>query len=34
MAKPVHVLQRGSDVQDVLHLTTIAAVDAQTRGKR
>ncbi|MFG1691169.1 NADP-dependent malic enzyme [Gemmatimonadota bacterium] len=32
MAKPVHVLQRGSDVQDVLHLVTIAAVDAQTRG--
>jgi len=32
MAKPVHVLQRGCSVQDVLNLTTVAAVDWQTRN--
>jgi malate dehydrogenase (oxaloacetate-decarboxylating)(NADP+) len=31
MAKPVHVLQRGCSVQDVLNLATVAAVDWQTR---
>jgi malate dehydrogenase (oxaloacetate-decarboxylating)(NADP+) len=32
MAKPVHVLQRGSTTQDVFNLATIAAVDAQKPG--
>jgi malate dehydrogenase (oxaloacetate-decarboxylating)(NADP+) len=32
MAKPVHVLQRGCSVQDVLNLATVAAVDWQTRN--
>jgi malate dehydrogenase (oxaloacetate-decarboxylating)(NADP+) len=31
MAKPVHVLQRGCSVQDVMNLATVAAVDWQTR---
>ncbi len=31
MAKPVHVLQRGSSVQDVMNLATVAAVDWQAR---
>jgi malate dehydrogenase (oxaloacetate-decarboxylating)(NADP+) len=31
MAKPVHVLQRGCSVQDVLNLATVAAVDWQAR---
>ena len=31
MARPIHVLQRGSTVQDVLNLATIAAVEAQAR---
>jgi malate dehydrogenase (oxaloacetate-decarboxylating)(NADP+) len=29
MSKPVHVLQRGCDVDDVVHMATIAVVDAQ-----
>jgi len=32
MARPVHVLQRGSSEADVLNLATIASVDAQTGG--
>jgi len=32
MAKPVHVLQRGCSVQDVMNLATIAAVDWQARN--
>jgi len=32
MAKPVHVLQRGSSVQDVMNLATVAAVDWQARN--
>jgi malate dehydrogenase (oxaloacetate-decarboxylating)(NADP+) len=32
MAQPVHVLQRGSTTQDVVHLATIASVDAQRRS--
>ena len=32
MAKPVHILQRGCDVEDVLNLATIAAVDWQARS--
>ncbi len=31
MAKPVHVLQRGCSVQDVMNLATVASVDWQTR---
>lgn len=31
MGRPVHVLQRGSTAQDVVHLVSIASVDAQTR---
>jgi len=36
MARPVHVLQRGSEAADVINLTAIAVVDAQRRlaGKR
>jgi malate dehydrogenase (oxaloacetate-decarboxylating)(NADP+) len=33
MRNPVHVLQRGSSVQDVVNLVTIAAVDAAGRKK-
>ncbi len=32
MARPVHILQRGSTGQDVLNLVTIASVDAQARA--
>ncbi len=33
MAAPVHVLQRGSDVDAIVNLTVIAAVDAQERAR-
>jgi malate dehydrogenase (oxaloacetate-decarboxylating)(NADP+) len=33
MARPVHVLQRGSDVNDIVNLSIIAAVDAQERAR-
>ena len=33
MAKPVHVLQRGSEAADVVNLTAIAVVDAQRRRR-
>ncbi len=29
MARPVHLLQRGVDVDDVVNITTIAVVEAQ-----
>jgi malate dehydrogenase (oxaloacetate-decarboxylating)(NADP+) len=32
MAKPVHVLQRNSEVEDVVNIATIAVVDAQDTG--
>ncbi len=32
MTRPVHVLQRGSEVADIVNLTAIAAVDAQERS--
>jgi len=32
MAKPVHVIQRGSSVQDVMNLATVASVDWQARN--
>jgi phosphotransacetylase len=31
MAKPVHVLQRGCSVQDVMNLATVASVDWQAK---
>ena len=34
MAKPVHVLQRGCSVQDILNLATLATVDWQSRTKQ
>src|SRR5216117_2055574 len=34
MAQPVHVLQRGSEVNDIVNLGVIAAVDAQEHGRR
>jgi malate dehydrogenase (oxaloacetate-decarboxylating)(NADP+) len=34
MAKPVHILQRGCSVQDVLNLATIASVDWQARSQQ
>jgi malate dehydrogenase (oxaloacetate-decarboxylating)(NADP+) len=34
MASPVHVLQRGSSVQEILNLVTVASVDAQRRSRR
>jgi malate dehydrogenase (oxaloacetate-decarboxylating)(NADP+) len=34
MAQPVHVLQRGSDVNDIVNMAVIAAVDAQEHGPR
>jgi len=34
MAQPVHVLQRGSDVDDIVNMAVIAAVDAQEHGRR
>ena len=33
MRQPVHVLQRGSTVQDAVNLITIASVDAAGRGR-
>ncbi len=34
MARPVHVLQRGSEAADIVNLTAIAVVDAQQRPNR
>jgi len=33
MAQPVHILQRGSDVNDIVNMAVIAAVDAQEHGR-
>jgi malate dehydrogenase (oxaloacetate-decarboxylating)(NADP+) len=33
LSKPVHVLQRGSDVDDIVHVAAVAVVDAQEVGK-
>ncbi|MGH7675568.1 MAG: phosphate acyltransferase, partial [Gemmatimonadales bacterium] len=33
MARPVHILQRGSDVNDIVSMAVIAAVDAQERTR-
>jgi malate dehydrogenase (oxaloacetate-decarboxylating)(NADP+) len=34
MARPIHVLQRGSEAADIVNLTAIAVVDAQQREQR
>ena len=34
MAKPVHILQRGCALQDVLNLSTVASVDWQARSEQ
>ena len=34
MRKPVHILQRGSSVQDIVNLVTIASVDWQARSRQ
>ncbi len=34
MRKPVHVLQRGCDVTDIVNMTAIAVVDAQECGRK
>jgi malate dehydrogenase (oxaloacetate-decarboxylating)(NADP+) len=31
MKKPVHILQIGSSVREIVNMVTIAVVDAQTR---
>ena len=31
MRRPVHVLERGADVQDIVNMATVAVVDAQER---
>jgi malate dehydrogenase (oxaloacetate-decarboxylating)(NADP+) len=33
MAQPVHLLQRGADVNDIVNMAIIAAVDAQEHGR-
>lgn len=32
MSRPVHVLERGADVQDIVNMTAVAVVDAQSRS--
>jgi malate dehydrogenase (oxaloacetate-decarboxylating)(NADP+) len=34
MAKPAHILQRGCSVQDIINLSTVAAVDSQARNNQ
>ena len=31
MSRPVHVLERGADVQDIVNMAAVAVVDAQER---
>jgi phosphotransacetylase len=33
-AAPVHILQRGSHVNDIVNIAVIAALDAQEHGRR
>ncbi|MFB6161145.1 MAG: phosphate acyltransferase, partial [Haloferacaceae archaeon] len=33
MDEPVHVLQRGDEVKDIVNLAAVAVVDAQKRGE-
>jgi malate dehydrogenase (oxaloacetate-decarboxylating)(NADP+) len=32
MSRPVHVLERGADVQDIVNMAAVAVVDAQSRS--
>jgi malate dehydrogenase (oxaloacetate-decarboxylating)(NADP+) len=34
LKKPVHILQLGSSVREIVNMVTIAVVDAQTRGQQ
>jgi malate dehydrogenase (oxaloacetate-decarboxylating)(NADP+) len=34
MRKPVHVLQKGVEVADIVNMAAIAVVDAQEKAKR
>jgi phosphotransacetylase len=31
MRRPVHVLERGADVQDIINMAAVAVIDAQER---
>ena len=33
MRRPVHVLERGADVQDIVNMASVAVVDAQERSQ-
>ena len=33
MAKPVHVLEQGADVQDIVNMAAVAVMDAQSRAQ-
>jgi malate dehydrogenase (oxaloacetate-decarboxylating)(NADP+) len=33
MRRPVHVLERGADVQDIVNMAAVAVVDAQERER-
>jgi len=33
MRRPVHVLERGADVQDIVNMAAVAVVDAQERSR-
>jgi malate dehydrogenase (oxaloacetate-decarboxylating)(NADP+) len=32
MNRPVHVLERGADVEDIVNMAAVAVMDAQSRG--
>jgi malate dehydrogenase (oxaloacetate-decarboxylating)(NADP+) len=32
MSRPVHVLERGADVQDIVNMAAVAVIDAQERS--
>ena len=34
MKKPVHILQQGSSVRDIINMITIAVVDAQRKAEK
>lgn len=34
MDRPVHVLEQGADVQDIVNMAAVAVVDAQEREQR
>ncbi len=33
MARPIHVLEQGADVQDIVNMAAVAVMDAQSRGR-